>query len=54
MFDKKILDLLACPKCKGKLILNKNTLICEHDKLSYPIIDDIPVLLIAEASDIGE
>lgn len=49
--DKEFLDILACPKCKGELRLNKekNGLICDACKLLYPIKDDIPVMLIDEA-----
>lgn len=45
--DKKLLEILACPICKGKLIFQKNSqeLICKFDKLAYPIRDDIPVML---------
>ena len=49
--DKELLDILACPKCKGDIKLNeeKNGLICDACKLLYPIRDDIPVMLIDEA-----
>ncbi|MFQ5330186.1 MAG: Trm112 family protein [Thermodesulfobacteriota bacterium] len=49
--DKELLEILACPKCKGELRLNKekNGLICDACKLLYPIKDDIPVMLIDEA-----
>lgn len=49
--DKKLLDILACPICKGSLIYKKNTneLICKLDRLAYPIRDDIPVMLEEEA-----
>ena len=49
--DKELLDILACPKCKGDIRLNeeKNGLICDACKLFYPIRDDIPVMLIDEA-----
>jgi len=49
--DKKLLDILACPICKGPLIYSKdkNELICKADKLAYPIRDDIPVMLEEEA-----
>ena len=52
--DKKLLDILACPICKGPLIYdkNKNELICKVDKLAYPIRDDIPVMLEEEARQI--
>ncbi|MFV2060667.1 MAG: Trm112 family protein [Gammaproteobacteria bacterium] len=53
--DKKLLDILACPICKGLLHLDKtkNELICNVDKLAYPIRDDIPVMLVEEARKIA-
>ncbi len=47
--NKKILDILVCPLCKGKLLLKKNELICRFDRLAYPIRDGIPVMLEPEA-----
>jgi uncharacterized protein YbaR (Trm112 family) len=54
MIDKKLLDILVCPKCKGSLKFDKdnNKLICKECKLAYPIKDDIPVMLIDEAEEI--
>lgn len=52
-FNKKLLEIIACPVCKGKLEYNKEDqqLICRFDKLSYPITDGIPVLLENKASE---
>jgi len=49
--DKKLLDILVCPLCKGPLLFNKpaQELICKVDRLAYPIRDDIPVMLDEEA-----
>jgi len=49
--DNKLLDILACPICKGELNYDKknNELICEKDKLAFPVRDDIPVMLESEA-----
>ena len=49
--DKKLLDILACPMCKGKLVYLKDAkeLVCGADRLAYPIRDDIPVMLVDEA-----
>ena len=49
--DKKLLDILACPLCKGPLVYKKddNELICKADRLAFPIRDDIPVMLEEEA-----
>jgi len=49
---KELLDILACPQCKGDLKLNEeaeNGLICDKCKLLYHIKDDIPIMLIDEA-----
>ncbi len=53
--DKNLLDILACPICKGLLHYDKsnNELICKIDKLAYPIRDDIPVMLEEEARKIS-
>lgn len=53
--DKELLDILACPKCKGSIRLtdDKMGLICDACKLKYRIEDDIPVMLIDEAEKIG-
>jgi uncharacterized protein YbaR (Trm112 family) len=52
--DKELLNILACPKCKGKLILedDKSGLICNACMLKYPIEDEIPIMLIDEAIDL--
>ena len=47
--DKRLLEILVCPLCKGKLILKKPELICRFDRLAYPIRDGIPVMLEQEA-----
>ena len=49
--SKELLDILACPKCKGEIRLNEagDGLICDACKLLYPIKDDIPIMLIDEA-----
>ncbi|MFW8602371.1 Trm112 family protein [Desulfobacterota bacterium M19] len=51
MINKELLDILACPKCKGelKLTAKEDGLICDKCKLLYEIRDDIPVMLIDEA-----
>jgi len=51
MLKKELLDILACPKCKGDLEYQSenNILICQTCRLKYHIRDDIPVMLIDEA-----
>ncbi len=53
--SKELLDILVCPQCKGDIELtpNQDGLICQACKLCYPIKDDIPVMLIEEATKIG-
>lgn len=53
--DKRLLDILVCPVCKGQLIYRKsaNELICRVDRLAFPIRDDIPVMLEDEARELG-
>ena len=49
--DGKLLDILACPLCKGPLVYKKAAaeLLCKPCRLGYPIKDDIPVMLEDEA-----
>ncbi len=49
--DKRLLDILVCPLCKGPLTYDKKRteLVCRADRLAYPIRDDIPVMLEDEA-----
>lgn len=49
--SKELLDILACPKCKGEIFLKETQdgLICKACRLLYPIRDNIPVMLIEEA-----
>lgn len=49
--DKDLLDILACPKCKGNLELTSegDGLVCKPCALKYPIKDEIPIMLIDEA-----
>ncbi len=50
MINKELLDILACPKCKGDIeLIEDKGLLCRACKLLYPIKDDIPVMLIDEA-----
>lgn len=53
--DKKLLDILVCPICKGKLHYHpaRKELICKVDRLAYPVIDDIPVMLEHEAREVA-
>lgn len=54
--DKRLLDILVCPVCKGPLILvkSRDELVCRADRLAFPVREDIPVMLEDEARQIGE
>ncbi|MHB1567080.1 MAG: Trm112 family protein [Acidiferrobacter sp.] len=49
--DKRLLEILVCPLCKGPLRYQREAgeLLCKADRLAYPIRDDIPVMLEDEA-----
>lgn len=49
--NPKLLEILVCPICKGPLVHKKSAqeLICKADRLAFPIKDDIPMMLEAEA-----
>lgn len=49
--DKKLLDILVCPACKGPLIYRSEQaeLWCLADKLAYSIESDIPIMLVDKA-----
>ncbi len=52
--DTKLLEILACPICKGSLVYKKEAqeLICKVDRLAFPIKDEIPVMLQEEAREL--
>ena len=52
--SKELLEILACPKCKGEVRLNasEDGLICEKCRLVYEIREEIPIMLIDEAKPI--
>jgi uncharacterized protein YbaR (Trm112 family) len=53
--NARLLDILVCPICKGPLEFDKKAqeLICNGDKLAYPIRDGIPIMWADEARDLG-
>ena len=50
--DPKLLEILVCPLCKSPLVYRKTEqeLVCKADRLAYAIKDDIPVMLLDEAT----
>jgi uncharacterized protein YbaR (Trm112 family) len=51
MLDQKLLDILACPKCKSDLDYKSENeqLVCNKCRLIYRIEDEIPIMLIDKA-----
>lgn len=51
MLDSRLLEILACPLCKGPLRYDKTAqvLICRGDRLEFPVRDGVPVMLESEA-----
>ena len=47
--DPKLLEILVCPICKGKLVLRRGELVCKADRLGFPVKDGIPVMLEEDA-----
>lgn len=52
--DKELLEILACPVCKGDVTPNENEtfLICEKCRLKYEVKDGIPIMLPDEAKPV--
>ena len=49
--DAEFLSILACPACKTELVLQgDDRLLCTTCRRSYPVRDDIPILLLEEAT----
>jgi uncharacterized protein YbaR (Trm112 family) len=50
--DAEFLECIVCPACKGPLFLRgEDRLLCTRCRKAYPIRDDIPILLIDEATE---
>jgi uncharacterized protein YbaR (Trm112 family) len=49
--DRRLLDILACPICKGPLVLHAEpaVLVCRADRLAFPLRDGVAVMLEEEA-----
>ncbi len=56
MLNKKLLEILVCPATKGPLIYDREAqeLISISGRLAYPIVDDIPSLIEADARTLDE
>ncbi len=54
--DHRLLDILACPICKGPLVYRREQqeLVCRGDRLAWPIRNDVPVLLVSAAREVSQ
>lgn len=52
MLDERLLEILVCPRCKGELEHREDPeeLVCHACRLRYEVRDDIPIMLIDEAT----
>ena len=53
--DDRLLDILACPVCKGPLKFQKaaSVLICRAERLAFPIRDNVPMMLEEDARQLA-
>ncbi len=49
MIDKELLDILACPDCRGDVELKNDRIVCKKCGKKYPIKNGIPIMIIEEA-----
>ena len=56
MVKKDLLDILACPRCKEKVVLSEDGswLICKDCAVKYPVEEDIPIMLIERAVPVDD
>ncbi len=54
MLDQKLLSIIVCPADRGPLVYAENQLYNPRLRRAYRIDDGIPVLLIDEATEVGE
>ncbi len=49
--NRELIDILACPKCKGSLDLrpDESAFVCHACRLVYSVVDEIPNFIVEEA-----
>ncbi|EPR41244.1 UPF0434 protein ycaR [Desulfovibrio sp. X2] len=54
--NTELLSILVCPKCKGDIELTpeQDGLICKACNVAYPVVDEIPVMLVEEAIPLAD
>ncbi len=53
--EDKLLDILACPVCKGPLKYQRSAgvLVCRAERLAFPIQDGVPMMLEEDARQLA-
>ena len=53
--DSRLLEILACPICKGPVVHRRDAhvLVCRADRLAFPVRDGIPVMIEEEARQLA-
>jgi uncharacterized protein len=54
MIDKALLEILVCPVCKAPLTEKNDALKCNQCRRVYPVRDNIPIMLVDQATIDGE
>lgn len=54
MLSQELLDILVCPACKTKVLLQEELLVCKGCGRRYPIREGIPIMLIEEGDKLRE
>ena len=50
MIDKRLLDVMACPRCKGEINEKGMFLLCRKCGLAFPVLDDsVPNMILDES-----
>ena len=49
MIDQDLLDILACPACKGDVCQQDEWIVCAQCGRKYPVKDGIPIMLVDQA-----
>lgn len=50
--SERLMEILACPACKGPLAERDGSLLCPSCSLKFPVREGIPVLLLEEAEKV--
>ena len=54
MINKKILNILRCPECKGHIEEKSMFLSCKNCNLAYPVLGNIPDMLMEDVWTINQ